>query len=180
MPFVFTVFKDLVSKMLNPSSTHRLKIQEVEKHQWILGVFVEEFPPVDERWKRETIMRFAENDNLVAKSVAQQLVQNPFGQLGGMYNIEKLQYQISKISYRKAPSCFKIHNIKVINQTMSINPSQISTSTLQNHPEASTINRPTTSKNQVHVATGAKPRQRPRTAQANTGTLKLLDSKLRG
>jgi hypothetical protein len=105
--------------MLNPSRTHRLKIEEVEKHPWILGVFVEEFPAIDERWKRETIKRIAENNNLTVENVADQLLQSPFGQLGGMYNLEKLQYQISKITYRKAPSCCKIRNIKVINQINS-------------------------------------------------------------
>lgn len=130
MPFVaFTVFKDLVSKMLNPSRSKRLKIREVEQHPWILGVFVEEFPQIDDLWQRETIERFAQSNNLTAESVAEQLLQSPFGQLGGMYNIEKHQHQISRITLRKAPSCCKLRDIKVINQINSINPSQISTST---------------------------------------------------
>lgn len=166
--------------MLNPSRSHRLKIHEVEQHPWILGVFVEEFPQIDERWQRETIKRFAESSNLTVESVGDQLLQNPFGQLGGMYNIEKHQYQISKIMFRKAPSCYKIRDIKVINQIGSINLSQISTSTwFQNHPEASTIHRPTTSNNEVLLSEAARTRQRPRTSQAHVGTLKLFGMKLR-
>lgn len=115
--------------MLNPSRIQRLKIKEVEKHPWILGVFVEEFPPVDERWKRDTIMRYAQNSNISSKSIVEQLAQNPFGQLSGMFNIEKHQYQISKISFKTAPNCCKIRDIKVINQINSISPSQISTLT---------------------------------------------------
>lgn len=121
--------------MLNPKRTHRLKIQEIEKHPWILGVFVEEFPPVDERWKRDTIQRYAKSQNISTGSVAEDLKMNPFGQLGGMYNIEKHQYQASKITFKKAPSCCKIRDIKVINQINSINPSQISTLTFRTHQQ---------------------------------------------
>lgn len=113
--------------MLNPSRTHRLKIQEIEKHPWILGVFVEEFSPIDERWKRDTIQRFAKSNNLSAESVTEQLSENPYGQMGGMYNIEKHQHQSKKISYKKAPSCCTIRDIPVINHINAIDLSQIST-----------------------------------------------------
>lgn len=120
--------------MLNPVRTHRLKIQEIEKHPWILGVFVEEFPPIDERWRRDTVQRYAKTSNLSAESVVEQLSESPYGQLGGMFNIEKHQYQSSKVSFRKAPSCCKIRDIKVINHITSIDLSQISTLTFRTHP----------------------------------------------
>jgi hypothetical protein len=176
----FTVFKDLVSKMLNPSRSHRLKIQEVEQHPWILGVFVEEFPQIDDRWKHDTIKKYAESNNFSEQSVEEQLLQNPFGPLGGMYNIEKHQYQISKIMFRKAPSCCKIRDIKVINQIFDqIHHKLALQRVFQNHPEASSIHRPTTSNNEVLLDDVAKSRQRPKTSHAHTGTLKLLATKLR-
>lgn len=113
--------------MLNPTRPQRLKIHEIEKHPWILGVFVEEFPQVDERWKRETIVKYAKSNNLSTASVAEQLTTSPYGQLGGMFNIEKHQYQSSKISFKKAPSCCKIRDFKVINHITAINRSHINT-----------------------------------------------------
>lgn len=121
----FTDFKDLVSKMLNPSREFRLKIEQVQKHPWIAGVFSEQFTPVNAKWKSETFQKYSKNFNLTIEEVSDEIIKQPFGQLGGIYNIEKHLHQVNRIALRKPPSCASI--IKVINHINSISPSQIST-----------------------------------------------------
>lgn len=120
----FTVFKDLVSKMLNPSRQLRATIQQIEKHPWVLGAFIEEFPAIDERWKQETLQRLAKLQKLSVDDVNEKLASDPYGKLGGVFNIEKHRHQLNMITMKKAPS-----RLNVINHIISISiyPSQIST-----------------------------------------------------
>lgn len=113
--------------MLNPNRQLRLTIGQVESHHWIFGAFVEEFPPVDERWKRKAFQKYAKLNDLSMANLADQLSTHPFGQLGGVYNIEKHSHQLSKITLKKAP----IRELEVINLSHPIYPSQISTSPTQ-------------------------------------------------
>lgn len=122
---LFTVFKDLLSKMLNPTRQLRIKIEQLEKHRWILGVFVEEFPPVCEKWKQESFHKLAKRYDLTLAKVTDEIADRPFGPLGGIYNIEKRSHQLNKIALKKASSSVRI--VKVINHINSIDPSQIST-----------------------------------------------------
>lgn len=122
----FTVFKDLLSKMLNPSRLLRIKIEQLEKHPWILENFVEEFLPVSDKWKQETFHKLSKLFNLTLDNVIDEIINRPYGQLGGTYNIEKHLHQMNKITLRRASSGVKI--FKVINHHIkSIDPSQIST-----------------------------------------------------
>lgn len=127
---LFTVFKDLVSKMLNPSRQLRIKIPQIQKHFWITGAFGEEFAPIGEKWKSETYQKYAKSSNLTIDEISDEISNRPYGQLGGIFNIEKHFHQVNKIALKRAPSCATI--IKVINHIDSIFPSQISTLLTEN------------------------------------------------
>lgn len=103
--------------MLNPSRTQRLTIAQVEKHSWVLGVFVEEYQPVDERWKQERFALYANDCDMTHDEVCQHLSRLPYGKLGGIFNIEKLMHQMDKITLKKIPALKKEQSVKVINQS---------------------------------------------------------------
>lgn len=124
---LFTVLKDLVSKMLNPNRPLRLKIHQVEKHQWIQGVLVEEFEPITAEWQEETLQKIAKTSTVEVDDVVDELGKNPYGKLGGFYNIEKRLHQLKTMALKKAPSCSNFRIAEVINHINSIYPSQIST-----------------------------------------------------
>lgn len=111
--------------MLNPSRQLRLKMQQVQKHPWIAGAFGGEFLPISEKWKNEKFQKYASSLNLTMEEIADEISTRPYGQLGGIYNIEKHLHQMSKIALKRAPSYARI--VKVINHINSIIPSQIST-----------------------------------------------------
>lgn len=101
--------------MLNPLREHRLTIENVEKHQWIQCAFVEEFPPIDERWKGEKLQSYAIKFGLPMVEVIERLSQNPYGKLGGVFNIDKHMHQMEKMKPKKAPIASKARSLKVIN-----------------------------------------------------------------
>lgn len=113
--------------MLNPSRQLRLKVQQVEKHSWVLSSYEETFEDVSRDWKSQTTKRIAKDFKLGVDEVAAELEGNPFGQLGGAFNIEKHLHQINTIALKKRPSCLRLGTVKVINQISPIYPSQIST-----------------------------------------------------
>lgn len=113
--------------MLNPSRQLRLKVQQVEKHSWVLSSYEETFEAVSRDWKNQTTKKIAKDFNLEVDAVASELESNPFGRLGGVYNIGKHLHQMSTIALKKRPSCLRLGTVKVINQISSIYPSQIST-----------------------------------------------------
>jgi hypothetical protein len=117
-----------MTKMLNPNRESRFTIDEVLKHQWITSLFIEVFPQIDNRWRMEVYNKLADQFNITVKEVCDQLASNPYGQLGGIYNIEKRFHRLGKITLKRAPQVCAIHEAKVINQINSIYPSQISTS----------------------------------------------------
>jgi hypothetical protein len=115
-----TVFKDLMSKMLNPVRQLRINSAHVERHPWISGVFSEEFPPITEAWKSEMIATYAKLFDLSIEAVADQIASKPYGQLGGIFNIEKHLHQVNKIELKRAPISLGIGKINVINRINSI------------------------------------------------------------
>lgn len=115
--------------MLNPSRQQRLTIEQVEKHQWVFGVFIEEFSALDEKWKEKTFQKYVKDyEFTTVEQVSEEIEKNPFGSLGGIFNIEKHAQQMKEFALRRATSACKMREIKVINQISSIDPSQISTS----------------------------------------------------
>lgn len=108
------MFKDLVSQMLNPLPEHRLSIEQVKEHPWNSSAFVEEFTPIDEAWKSEKLESYAAKCNLTMDEVTKELSENPYGKLGGIYNIEKHMHQMEKTKPKKAPIVSKARSLKVI------------------------------------------------------------------
>lgn len=104
--------------MLNPSKEKRLSIKMVKKHNWIAGAFVEEYPPVDEKWKQKIYKAYSEQNKLSVDIVRDKIAKNPFGQMGGMFNIEKYMHQVDHMKVKKAPSTGKIQVAKVINVSL--------------------------------------------------------------
>lgn len=113
--------------MLNPARLHRLKIEQVARHPWVQGVFVEEFPPVTEQWKREAFEKYAKCLDITMDEVTEMIEKQPYGQLGGTFNIELHNHQLSKIALKRSPVGYRVSDNKVISHISSINPSQIST-----------------------------------------------------
>lgn len=113
--------------MLNPSRQLRLKVQQVEKHSWVMSSYEETFDDVDNEWKRKTMKKIAKDSDLDVDAVASELESSPFGRLGGVFNIEKHRHQINTIALKKRPSCLRLKTVKVINHIGPIYPSQIST-----------------------------------------------------
>ena len=162
--------------MLNPSSELRLKVAQIQKHPWITNAFGEEFTPINEKWKTEMFQKYSKGSNLTMEEVADEISKRPYGQLGGIYNIEKHLHQMNKIALKRAPSCARI--IKVINHINSIFHHKLALylqTTLSDH--SSVVNRPATS-----VANNFMPTinilRRPKTAQSKSDSLKPLDNKL--
>lgn len=114
----------------------RFKIEQVEKHQWVIGVFVEEFPSLDEKWTERTFQKYVKEYELPSVDhVKEEIERSPYGSLGGIYNIEKHAQQMKEFTLRRATSACKMRDYecaptRVINQITSIDPSQISTSLL--------------------------------------------------
>ena len=150
----------------------------MEKHPWIHGAFLEQFDAIDEKWKADVHKRMAKSFDLTIEDVADELSSKPYGQLGGIYNIEKHLHQLSKIALKKAPNCFRIGNVQVINHINPIYPSQISTFTFCQSTTSATINRPTTSIGNNLVSAPQATSRRPKTAHGKSSR-KPFDNKLR-
>lgn len=111
--------------MINPKRKLRVNIDQVSSHPWVKGVFNETFLPVSETWKKKMFEKYARDFNLTIEAVASEIKTKPYGQLGGIYNIEKHLRQKNTIELKKASSGTSV--IKVINHIIFVYPSQIST-----------------------------------------------------
>lgn len=112
------MFKDLISQMLNPSKEKRLSIDKVKKHDWIAGAFLEEYPPIDDIWKQKLYKAYSVQTGLSVDIVRDKIAKNPYGKMGGMFNIEKYTHQVEHMKVKKAPSSGKVQNVKVINVSL--------------------------------------------------------------
>lgn len=99
--------------MLNPSKEKRLSIEKVKQHNWIAGAFVDEYPPIDEKWKQKIYKAYSEQSKLSVDIVSDRIAKNPFGKMGGMFNIEKYEYQVEHMKVKKASSTGRIPVVKV-------------------------------------------------------------------
>lgn len=102
--------------MLNRKRQLRSKIAQVADHQWIAGVFGESFEPPEDGWRDKVLGKYAKRLNTTTESVSREIESAPYGQLGGIFNIEKHMHQLSMIAMRRVPSCCRIETIKVINR----------------------------------------------------------------
>ncbi|CAO1409244.1 unnamed protein product, partial [Diamesa serratosioi] len=87
------LFKNLLSKLLNPNQHTRIKIEEVELHAWIFGLYVEEMPDIDNNWKQGKFQKYANVLNTNSRQINDTISDNPFGQLAGIFNIEQHSYK---------------------------------------------------------------------------------------
>jgi hypothetical protein len=105
-----------MSMMLNPKRQQRSKIAQVADHQWIAGVIFESYTPIEDDWRDKVIEKYAQRLDMSFETISRDLETKPYGDLGGIFNIEKHMHQLSKIALRRAPSCCRIKTIKVINR----------------------------------------------------------------
>ncbi|CAD7077025.1 unnamed protein product [Hermetia illucens] len=83
--------------MLNPNSKERISMKELQKHAWIYGNQIAEFPSPDEDWKREIGSKISNFLEIPLYEVYSQILKAPYGPIGGIYNIEKLAHLIRKV-----------------------------------------------------------------------------------
>ncbi|CRK99158.1 CLUMA_CG012525, isoform A [Clunio marinus] len=156
------LFKDLVSKMLNPNRDLRLSIEKVRKHPWILGAFIEEYPSIDKSWQTKVLHKYAKYFNRTCDSVVNEISSTPYGQLGGIFNIEKHLHQMSGVALKRSTSGCKVRESKTLLSC-----------------EKSTVNRPATSMTGSKFIPSNKC-NRPKTAQGDKPEmLKIFQSKFR-
>lgn len=96
---LFSVVKNLLSKMLNPQQLQRWSIIQVSEHNWIKSfrdVGNAAFPPLDENTKKKIIEKISADHKIPIMDTYKQLEENPFGPEGGIFNMEKFLYQSSK------------------------------------------------------------------------------------
>lgn len=108
------MFKNLLCKLLNPNQHTRIKIDEVELHAWIFGLYVEEMPNVDTIWKQEKFQKYANGLNTTIKQIEETISDSPYGQLAGIFNIEQHSYKMCKMGFKKPSSRITISNMKNI------------------------------------------------------------------
>lgn len=108
------MFKNLLCKLLNPNQNTRIKIEEVEIHAWIFGLYVEEMPNIDTNWKQEKFQKYANVLNTTTMQIEETISDSPFGQLAGIFNIEQHSYKLCKMGFNKPSSRVTISDIKNI------------------------------------------------------------------
>lgn len=168
--------------MLSPSRQQRFTIEQVEQHQWVHGVFVEEFPPLDEKWTEKTLTKYVAEYNLSSvKSAWEEIESNPFDELGGIFNIEKHVQQMKEFSMRRATSACKMREMKAVNQSPSLNLSQISTPRFKSSTPRTaldqSINRQTPSVTDNLMLRPSKIPTRPKTTQGKRDLLKPFETR---
>lgn len=94
--FLSSVVKNLLLKMLTPQPQLRLSITQVSEHAWIKSfrdVGNTAFTPIDDKLKRKIIEKTSADHKIPITEMCKQLDENPFGPIGGIFNVEKFLYQ---------------------------------------------------------------------------------------
>lgn len=102
--------------MLNPKRLLRPSIAQVADHQWIAGVVEESYAPIEDDWRDNVLEKYAHRLDVPVESILREIQSKPYGQLGGMFNMEKHKHQLKNIALKRAPSRCMIKSIKVINR----------------------------------------------------------------
>ncbi len=97
-------FKHLPSKMLAPIPKDRYEIKKVASHPWVELQFNETFQKISDRWKYDAVQEIANAMGVSFDQIKTNIQQNPFGPIGGIYNIKKYKYLKNRT--------YRISNIK--------------------------------------------------------------------
>lgn len=108
--------------MLNPDRELRMDIKDFLDHPWGQGKIIEKFPPVGPHFKRNVVRNISKISEMTIDEVTDKIEKQPYGQLGGTFNIELHKHQLDLIRLKRSP---------VISHISSINLSQINTFSLR-------------------------------------------------
>jgi hypothetical protein len=92
--------------MLHPDSEKRFSIEQVKEHCWIRGWQDEIFIPLDVKSKSEIIQKCCFDHKISSLTDINNKIEiNPYGPIGGIYNIHKHLYQSIKLSQTYMKVC---------------------------------------------------------------------------